>query len=121
MVSLRLRCATHEAGHATAALAFAIPIIRVSIADGNPHLHRACYRAPHDCGLERMVVLCLSRPRSGTGILRLDHRRQRPRRLSNGSRVSGTLMSPIRCKPLPNWRASVTLRRSVWCGRLGRS
>ena len=32
--------AKHEAGHATAAIAFAIPIIRVTIADDRPLLHR---------------------------------------------------------------------------------
>ena len=61
-MDLRRRCAIHEAGHAVAALAFAIPIIRVSIADDRPHLHRARYRAPHDCGLECMVTLCLAGP-----------------------------------------------------------
>jgi hypothetical protein len=62
-MSLRVRCAYHEAGHVTAALAFAIPIIRVTIADGTPHLHRARYHAPDaDFGLECMVTLCLSGP-----------------------------------------------------------
>jgi hypothetical protein len=62
-MDLRLRCATHEAGHATAALAFAIPIIRVTIADDRPHLHRAHYRAlDADLGLESIVTLCLAGP-----------------------------------------------------------
>jgi hypothetical protein len=60
-IDLRRRCATHEAGHATAALAFGIPIIRITI-DNAPHLHRATYRPPHDCGLECMVTLCLAGP-----------------------------------------------------------
>jgi hypothetical protein len=50
MVSLRERCAFHEAGHAVAAITFGIPIIAVTIAADTPHLHRAHYRAPHDCG-----------------------------------------------------------------------
>jgi hypothetical protein len=44
-MDLRRRCAIHEAGHATAALAFGIPIIRVTIANDMPHLHRRRYRA----------------------------------------------------------------------------
>jgi hypothetical protein len=61
-MDLRRRCATHEAGHAVAALAFAIPIICVTIGDDVPHLHRADYHAPHDCGLECMVTLCPAGP-----------------------------------------------------------
>jgi hypothetical protein len=61
-MDLRRRCAVHESGHATAALAFGIPLVSVSIADGNPHVRRACYRAPHDCGLECLVTLCLAGP-----------------------------------------------------------
>jgi hypothetical protein len=57
-----LREAYHEGGHCVAALAYSIPIISVSIANGVPHLHRARYRAPHDLGLECMVTLCLSGP-----------------------------------------------------------
>ncbi len=62
-MNLQRRCAIHEAGHATAALAFGIPIIAVSIADDRPHLHRDRYRA-HDenFGLEAIVILCLSGP-----------------------------------------------------------
>jgi hypothetical protein len=52
----------HESGHVTAALAYAIPVISVSIDNDTPHLHRARYRAPHDLGLEAMVTLCLSGP-----------------------------------------------------------
>jgi hypothetical protein len=62
-MNLRERTAIHEAGHAAAAITFAIPIIRVTIADGRPHLHRAHYRAPDaDFGLECMVTLCLAGP-----------------------------------------------------------
>jgi hypothetical protein len=57
------RTALHEAGHATAALAFAIPIMSVSIDDAdNPHLLRGRYQPPHDAGLESLVVLCLAGP-----------------------------------------------------------
>jgi hypothetical protein len=45
-----------------AAITFAIPIIAVTIADDRAHLHRGHYRAPHDCGLECMVTLCLAGP-----------------------------------------------------------
>jgi hypothetical protein len=62
MVSLRERCAFHEAGHATAALAYGIPIVAVTIAAETPHLHRAHYRARHDLGLETLVTLCLAGP-----------------------------------------------------------
>ena len=58
----RQRCATHEAGHATAAITFAIPIVRVTIAD-RPHLHRGHYHPLDvDFGLECMVTLCLAGP-----------------------------------------------------------
>jgi hypothetical protein len=60
-MSLRERAAVHEAGHATAAITFGIPVIAVTIKN-KPHLRSACYRAPHDCGLECMVTLCLSGP-----------------------------------------------------------
>jgi hypothetical protein len=61
-MDLRRRCATHEAGHAVAALAFAIPIIRVTIAEDMPHLHRGRYRTEANLALECMVTLCLSGP-----------------------------------------------------------
>jgi hypothetical protein len=60
-VNLHERRAIHEAGHATAALTFGIPIIHVTIADA-PHLHRGRYDPPHDVGLECLVTLCLSGP-----------------------------------------------------------
>ena len=63
MVSLRERCAYHDAGHVCAALVLGVPVISVSI-DDEPHMHRARYRAPHDLGLETIVVLCLSGPAS---------------------------------------------------------
>ena len=34
----------------------------MTIAADTPHLHRPHYRAPHDCGLETIVTLCLSGP-----------------------------------------------------------
>jgi hypothetical protein len=40
----RLIDAVHESGHAVAAHRHTIPIIRVTIEDGHPHLHRGCYR-----------------------------------------------------------------------------
>jgi hypothetical protein len=46
MVSLRQRISFHEAGHATAALVYNIPIIAVSIDADVLHLHRGHYRAP---------------------------------------------------------------------------
>ncbi len=58
-MNLQRRCAIHEAGHATAALAFGIPIISVSIAADRPHLLRGRYRPAHDCGREHLVTLCL--------------------------------------------------------------
>jgi hypothetical protein len=60
---LQVRCAYHEAGHTTAALAFGIRVISVTIADDRPHVHRDRYRA-HDAsfGLEAIVTLCLSGP-----------------------------------------------------------
>ena len=60
--TLRKRAAYHESGHCTAAIAFAIPIIRVTIAD-RPHLHRELYHPPDaGFGLECMVTLCLAGP-----------------------------------------------------------
>jgi hypothetical protein len=56
------RAAYHEAGHCTAALAFAIPIIRVTIDAATPHLQRGRYQPPHDAGLESLCVLCLAGP-----------------------------------------------------------
>jgi hypothetical protein len=59
MVGFRERCAIHEAAHATAALILGIPIVSVSI-DNDAYTRRAHYCAPHDCGLETIVTLCLS-------------------------------------------------------------
>ena len=120
-MSLRERCAYHEAGQATAALTFAIPIIAIGIADDRPHLHRGHYHAPDaSFGLECMVTLCLGRTRSGKRVLRPHHRRQRPRRLRNGPREYLAAASPTRCKPRPNSPATVTPRNG-WCVRLGHS
>jgi hypothetical protein len=59
MVSLRQRTALHEAGHCAAAIAFGVPIIRVTIDANIPHLHRGRYQPQHDAGLECMCELCL--------------------------------------------------------------
>jgi hypothetical protein len=58
----RERAAYHEAGHCAAAIAFGIPIIRVTIENKTPHLLRGHYRAQHDAGLECMATLCLAGP-----------------------------------------------------------
>ena len=56
------RTALHEAGHAVAALTFAIPIISVSIDAATPHLHHARYQPQHDAGLETLAVMFLAGP-----------------------------------------------------------
>ena len=56
------RTALHEAGHAVAAMTFAIPIISISIVAAVPHLRRARYQPRHDAGLESLVVMCLAGP-----------------------------------------------------------
>src|SRR6516225_2580338 len=61
--SLSERAAYHEAGHATAAMAYGIPIIRVTIKNETPHLLRGHYRAQHDAGLE-----CMATPASGPAL-----------------------------------------------------
>jgi len=60
--TLPQRTAYHEAGHCAAALTFGIPIIRITIENESPHLHRGHYRAQHDAGLECMATLCLAGP-----------------------------------------------------------
>ena len=45
-----------------AALAFAVPIIRVTIENDTPHLHRGRYRAEANLALECMVTLCHAGP-----------------------------------------------------------
>jgi hypothetical protein len=62
--SLIERISIHEAGHAVAALVFAVPIIRVTIENDTPHLHRGRYRAEANLALECMVTLCLSGPKA---------------------------------------------------------
>ena len=62
-MDLRRRCAIHEAGHAVAALAYAIPLVSITIAADRPHLHRGHYHPLDvDFGLECMVTLCLAGP-----------------------------------------------------------
>ena len=62
--SLIERISIHEAGHAVAALVFAVPIIRVTIENDTPHLHRGRYRAEANLALECMVTLCLAGPKA---------------------------------------------------------
>ena len=62
MVSLLERRAFHESGHVTAALVHGVGIVAVHL--NPPHMHRARYRAPHDCGLETIVQICLAGPES---------------------------------------------------------
>lgn len=45
-----------------AAIRLGIPFVRVTIADGRPHLHRARYHAPRALGVERLAVLRLAGP-----------------------------------------------------------
>jgi hypothetical protein len=59
-VSERERASWHEAGHATAAIIYNIPIIRVYIDTDTPHLHRGRYRPPPGIGLEAICILCCS-------------------------------------------------------------
>jgi hypothetical protein len=54
--------AVHEAGHAVAAITFAIPIISVSIDAATPHLHHARYQPQHSAGLETLAVMFLAGP-----------------------------------------------------------
>jgi hypothetical protein len=57
------REAIHEAGHATAAILYGIPIIAVTITGDRPHLHRGDYRPARSIdGLARIVTLCCSGP-----------------------------------------------------------
>jgi hypothetical protein len=58
----RERAAYHEAGHCAAALAYAIPIIHVTIENDAGHLYRGNYRQRADLGLECMVTMCLAGP-----------------------------------------------------------
>jgi hypothetical protein len=60
MVSLQERRAYHESGHVAAALVHGVPIVAVSL--NPPHMHRGRYHAPHDCGLETIVQICLAGP-----------------------------------------------------------
>jgi hypothetical protein len=62
MVSLLERRAFHESGHVTAALVHGVGIVAVHL--NPPQMLRARYRAPHDCGLETIVQICLAGPES---------------------------------------------------------
>jgi hypothetical protein len=62
MVESLRRTALHEAGHAVAAITFAIPIISITIDAAIPHLRRGRYQPQHDAGLETLVVMCLAGP-----------------------------------------------------------
>ena len=57
---LRWRNAVHEAGHTAAALTFGIPIVKVTIDEDPPHLHRGRYRADPDFAVEAIVVFCMA-------------------------------------------------------------
>ena len=59
----RKRPGNARPGAATrAAIRLGIPFVRVTIADGRPHLHRARYHAPRALGVERLAVLRLAGP-----------------------------------------------------------
>ena len=63
--SLAERIVYHEAGHAVAALAFGVPIIRVIVDSAAPAMHRGRYKPPTaDIGVEVMATLCLAGPAS---------------------------------------------------------
>jgi hypothetical protein len=49
-------------GHATAALIYGIPVVRVSAAADDPHFLRGRCRLPPNLALECMTVLCLCGP-----------------------------------------------------------
>jgi hypothetical protein len=53
--------AQYEAGHCVAALAYAIPLVSITI-EHRPHLHRGLCRAEANLALEAMVTLCLAGP-----------------------------------------------------------
>jgi ATP-dependent Zn protease len=53
------RRAYHESGHAVAAIAFGIPIIRVTVNADAGHLYRGYYSAA-GIGLECMVTMCMA-------------------------------------------------------------
>jgi hypothetical protein len=99
--SFRQRTAYHEAGHATAALTYGIPIIRVTIKNETPHLLRGHYRAQHDAGLECMATLCLAGPAAEAYFC--------------GSIEDGADASTS------TWRASIWLGASTRCGLQPRS
>jgi hypothetical protein len=56
------RVAYHESGHVIAAINFGIPVIRVTIELGHPHLHRGAYKQTHDLAVECLATLWLSGP-----------------------------------------------------------
>ena len=62
IVGLSERRAYHEVGHCAAAIAFGIPIIRITIEADFPHLLRGRYQERPDLALEAMVILCLCGP-----------------------------------------------------------
>jgi hypothetical protein len=59
-MSLQRRICFHEAGHTTAAICYAVPIISVTVNADTPHLHRARYRAPSIWDWKRCV--CCASP-----------------------------------------------------------
>jgi hypothetical protein len=62
-MSSRLRRCFHESGHVVAALQLGIPIIRVTMADHNPHLRRdARYQPDTPVRARNLALLSLSGP-----------------------------------------------------------
>jgi hypothetical protein len=54
--TLSERIAHHEAGHCCACLAFSIPIKRIEINTGTPHLLRGNYRGPAGSALQSILA-----------------------------------------------------------------
>jgi ATP-dependent Zn protease len=60
--AMRKRLAIHESGHAIAAITLGLPIVAVTIADGDPHVHRGVYKQTPDLAVECLAIMCLSGP-----------------------------------------------------------
>jgi hypothetical protein len=56
---LRCRNAYHEAGHTVAALTYGVPVLKVTIDEDPPYMHRGRYDDRSDFAVEAVVVLCL--------------------------------------------------------------
>jgi hypothetical protein len=92
-----------------AALAFAIPIIRVTIADDTPHLHRVRYRAEANLALEGMVTLCLAGPKRNESFAAPSTTAATASIMKWPASISHAMFQ-TRCKPQPNSPATVTPR-----------